>query len=99
MAFPKARAKVGSEVVSDGWKDADVSGADPAKPDQVPFPQLYARTVRFTLGEPRSFSVAPDGGRVVFLRSKSGTDRAHGLWLFDVATGEERCVADPAVLL
>jgi dipeptidyl-peptidase 4 len=99
MAFPKARAKVGSEVVNDGWKDADVSGADPAKPDHVPFPRFYARTVRFTLGEPRSFSVAPDGGRVVFLRSRSGTDRAQGLWLFDVATGEERCVADPTVLL
>jgi hypothetical protein len=38
-----------------------------AAPDS--FPRQHARTRRFTLGVPRRFSVAPDGGRVVFLRS------------------------------
>ena len=38
------------------------------------FPRQQARTRRFTLGAPRSFQVSPDGCRVVFLRSKSGTD-------------------------
>ena len=32
-------------------------------------PRQHARTQRFTLGAPRAFTVAPDGARVVFLRS------------------------------
>ncbi|MEV8095023.1 prolyl oligopeptidase family serine peptidase [Kitasatospora sp. NPDC085879] len=63
------------------------------------FPRQYARTLRYTVGAPRSFAVAPDGGRVVFLRSGSGRDRANKLWTLDPATGEERIAADPAVLL
>ncbi|MFJ8433802.1 prolyl oligopeptidase family serine peptidase [Kitasatospora sp. NPDC094019] len=63
------------------------------------FPRQYARTLRYTVGAPRSFSVAPDGSRVVFLRSPSGGDRANLLWTLDTATGEERIAADPAVLL
>ncbi|WP_030062562.1 MULTISPECIES: S9 family peptidase [Streptomyces] len=63
------------------------------------FPRQYARTLRYTVGAPRSFSVAPDGSRVVFLRSRSGSDRANLLWILDTATGEERIAADPAVLL
>ncbi|MFE7564380.1 prolyl oligopeptidase family serine peptidase [Kitasatospora sp. NPDC057500] len=63
------------------------------------FPRQYARTLRYTVGAPRSFSVAPDGSRVVFLRSLSGSDRANLLWTLDTATGEERIAADPAVLL
>ena len=60
------------------------------------FPRQYARTVRFTLGRPRSVTVADDG-RVVFLRSASGSDRANALHVLD---GEsERLVADPAALL
>ncbi|MEU6231794.1 prolyl oligopeptidase family serine peptidase [Kitasatospora sp. NPDC047058] len=63
------------------------------------FPRQYARTLRYTVGAPRSFSVASDGSRVVFLRSRSGSDRANLLWTLDTATGEERIAADPAVLL
>ncbi|MFJ7066875.1 prolyl oligopeptidase family serine peptidase [Streptomyces sp. NPDC101115] len=66
---------------------------------QVSFPRQYARTQRFTLGAPRGFSVAPDGGRVVFVRSGSGTDRSHRLWVLDLDEGVERLAADPAVLL
>ncbi|MFD0370267.1 prolyl oligopeptidase family serine peptidase [Streptomyces sp. NPDC127114] len=66
---------------------------------RVSFPRQYARTQRFTLGAPRGFSVAPDGGRVVFLRSGSGTDRSHRLWVLDLDEGGERLAADPAVLL
>ncbi|WP_149826526.1 S9 family peptidase [Streptomyces tailanensis] len=54
------------------------------------FPRRHARTQRFTLGAPRAFSVAPDGSRVVFLRSASGTDRANKLWVLDVPDGDER---------
>ncbi|MGA5523274.1 prolyl oligopeptidase family serine peptidase [Streptomyces pseudogriseolus] len=63
------------------------------------FPRRHARTLRFTLGAPRSFSVAPDGSRVVFLRSDSGTDRANALWVLDTDGGGERVAADPRALL
>ena len=63
------------------------------------FPRLAARTMNFRLGLPRGFEVSPDGQRVVFLRAPSGTDRAHALWVYDVASGSERLVADPAALL
>ncbi|GGW63653.1 S9 family peptidase [Streptomyces griseoloalbus] len=63
------------------------------------FPRRHARTQRFTLGAPRSFTVAPDGSRVVFLRSASGTDRANSLWVLDTEGGRERVAADPRALL
>ncbi|WP_037676289.1 S9 family peptidase [Streptomyces griseus] len=63
------------------------------------FPRRHARTQRFSLGAPRSFTVAPDGSRVVFLRSASGTDRAGALWVLDPADGRERVAADPYALL
>lgn len=65
----------------------------------VSFPQQYARTQRFTLGAPRAFRVSPQGDRVAFLRSSSGTDRATCLWCLDVDSGVERLVADPTALL
>ncbi|WP_327431506.1 prolyl oligopeptidase family serine peptidase [Streptomyces sp. NBC_01236] len=67
--------------------------------EPLSFPRRYARTQRFTSGAPRAFTVSPDGSRVVFLRSGSGTDRAHQLWVLDVAQGAERVAADPAALL
>ncbi|MEU4655389.1 prolyl oligopeptidase family serine peptidase [Streptomyces sp. NPDC023723] len=63
------------------------------------FPKRHARTQRFTLGAPRSFTVAPDGSRVAFLRSAAGPDRANALWVLDPASGEERLAADPRALL
>ncbi|MFI2201465.1 prolyl oligopeptidase family serine peptidase [Streptomyces sp. NPDC020192] len=63
------------------------------------FPRRHARTQRFTLGAPRSFTVAPDGSRVAFLRSGSGGDRANSLWIMDLPDGTERPAADPRTLL
>jgi dipeptidyl-peptidase-4 len=67
------------------------------------FPRQQARTKRFSLGAPRSFQVSPDGTRVAFLRSGSGTDPATCLWMLDLpadadgqANGVERLVADPS---
>lgn len=57
---------------------------------QLSFPRQHARTQRFTLGAPRAFTVSPDGARVTFLRSASGTDRVNSLWVLDLedpATG------------
>ncbi|MER8047021.1 alpha/beta fold hydrolase [Streptomyces sp. NPDC094032] len=67
--------------------------------DSLSFPRRYARTQRFTLGAPRAFSVSPDGERVVFVRSASGTDRSHALWVLDPSDGSERLAADPRALL
>lgn len=75
------------------------------RPDESPaprlsFPRQSARTQRFTLGAPRAFTVAPDGSRVVFLRSPSETERANQLWVLDLSDGaEERLAADPGLLL
>lgn len=71
----------------------------PARTDAVSFPRLQARTARFTLGEPRTMTVTRDGSRVLFVRTASGTDRTGILWSFDVTTGAERKLADPADLL
>ncbi|MFI5628340.1 prolyl oligopeptidase family serine peptidase [Streptomyces sp. NPDC051664] len=69
---------------------------------KLSFPRQHARTQRFTLGAPRAFTVSPDGQRVIFLRSASGTDRSNKLWMLDLAadgTPKERVVADPGTLL
>ena len=63
------------------------------------FLRLQARTARFTLGRPRGFTVSPDGARVLFLRSRGGTDRATCLWSYQVAAGTEVLLADPVELL
>ena len=66
--------------------------------ERLPYPVLYARTARFTLGRPRGFTVSGDGARVVFLRSRGGLDKLTCLWVYDVAAARERLVADPAAL-
>ncbi|MGW0661328.1 prolyl oligopeptidase family serine peptidase [Streptodolium elevatio] len=68
---------------------------------EITFPRQYARTQRFTLGVPRAFTITGGGGTgatVLFLRSRSGEDRATCLWAYSPGSGE-RIVADPAVLL
>ncbi|HEX3812212.1 MAG TPA: prolyl oligopeptidase family serine peptidase [Mycobacteriales bacterium] len=64
----------------------------------ISFPRQHARTRRFTLGVPRAFTVSPDGQRVFFLRTKSGVDPVTCLWRYDVPTGAETLLADPAAL-
>ncbi len=59
------------------------------------FPRQYARTRGFSLGLPRAFRIADDGSRVTFLRSRAGDDTVAGLWVLDVATGEERELFHP----
>lgn len=57
------------------------------------YPRQYARTHRFAFGAPNTFTVSPDGQRVLFLRTRSSTDAASGLWLLE--DGAERLVYDP----
>ncbi len=58
------------------------------------FPRQYAATRRFSLGVPRAFTISPDGCRVAFLRSRSGTDPVNCLWVLDLDSGTERLAAD-----
>jgi dipeptidyl-peptidase-4 len=66
---------------------------------RVDYPELAARTRRFSYGTPRAVSVSADGDRVVFLRSAGPEDPVDRLWVYDVGTGTERLIADPADLL
>ena len=62
------------------------------------FPRQQARTRRFSLGIPRNFSIAADGSRIAFVRTRSGSQQSGCLWLLDVAGGAEHLIADPAML-
>src|SRR5262245_20358616 len=71
------------------------------------FPRQQARTRRFSLGAPRSFEISADGSRIVFLRSKGGSDPVTCLWVLDLAgnpdspdrvAGSERLVVDPVTI-
>jgi dipeptidyl-peptidase 4 len=62
-------------------------------------PRQLARTQRFTLGAPDNFTVAKDGARVLFLRSRAGDDPVSCLWVLETGSGAERLLADPAELL
>jgi dipeptidyl-peptidase-4 len=75
------------------WQDRDVTATRAER--TASFPRRSAATRGFRLGAPRSFTLSPDGRRVVFLRSANGDDPVNRLWVLDVATGEERCVLDP----
>lgn len=55
------------------------------------FPRQFARTRRFSLGVPSRFTVSPDGERVLFVRSASGSDPRGLLWLYE--NGAERILA------
>jgi dipeptidyl-peptidase-4 len=76
------------------WQDQQVSTPTAASS----FPRRQAATRGFRLGAPRSFTISPDGRRVVFLRSPAGDNPSTALWTLDATTGEERCVLDPSTI-
>jgi len=61
------------------------------------FPRQQARTRRFSLGVPRAFTpvVGPDGPRVLFLQTGSGSDPVTCLKQHDPATGVTSTLVDP----
>src|SRR2546423_1043106 len=80
-------------------RPSSAPGAAARHHERMEYPELAARTRKFSYGAPRAISVAADGSRVVFLRSGGPEDPADRLHVLDVATGTERLVADPAALL
>lgn len=94
---PDAPASPDVPTSPDAPTSPDVPTSLDARSDS--FPRLSARTQRFTLGEPRNVTVSADGRRIMFLRSRGGTDPVNCLWVVDAATGEERLAADPNELL
>ena len=65
------------------------------------YPALAAITRRFSAGEPRTFTVAPDGASVCFLRAPSAFDPVLSLWVADLSGDApvERLVVDAASVL
>jgi dipeptidyl-peptidase-4 len=61
------------------------------------YPRQRARTRAFRLGAPRAFT--PSDERVVFLRSKAGSDPLTCLWSWDLESRTERLIVDPADIL
>jgi len=72
-------------------------------PSDLTYPRQRARTRGFRLGVPRQATPSPDGLRVVFVRSASGTDPVGDLWVLDIdataQTAAERRVVDARSLL
>jgi dipeptidyl-peptidase 4 len=66
---------------------------------RVEYPELAARTRRFSYGAPRSVTVSADGKRVIYLRSLGPEDPVDRLWVYDVNEGAERLIGDPSALL
>jgi len=66
---------------------------------QLSFPRHSAKTLRFTLGAPRTFTLSADGFRTLFVRSSSGTDRIGRLYQYDIRTDVEELLVDPLHLL
>lgn len=73
---------------------------DDTSPAELSYPRQEALTRRFQLGRPRGFTIAPDGSRVVFIRSAGGRDPRGSLWVAEASDGglQERCVVDVTAL-
>jgi dipeptidyl-peptidase-4 len=59
----------------------------------------YSATDRFRSGTPRAFTITPDGGEVLFLRSTDGRSRTLDLWAYDTRTKRERLLLTATQLL
>lgn len=80
---------------------ASAASSPAVAPGERSFPALDALTRHFTVGEPRSFSLAADGTAVYFLRSKEPGDPCLHLWGVDLTAEDpqERLVVDVADIL
>ena len=63
------------------------------------FPRQNARTRRFTIGAPRSFSLSAGGDWVTFLQSNSSEDPLNKLWSWSASSGQTKVIADLETLI
>jgi dipeptidyl-peptidase-4 len=80
-------------------EQTDPTGPGGEASEPLSYPRENARTLGYSLGRPRSFTVSADGGQVLFLRSASGTERSGDLWALDLASGTERRIVSAATAL
>ena len=58
-----------------------------------------ARTRRFTIGAPRSFSLSAGGDWVTFLQSNSSEAPLNKLWAWSASSGQTKVIADLEALI
>ena len=63
------------------------------------YPERAARTGRFRFGAPRTFTLLPQRGQILFVRSAGAHSPVGDLWRFDIATGAEDLVISVADVL
>ena len=78
---------------------ANIVEAGKRKLKMETFPRQHARTRRFTVGVPRSFSIASEVNLITFLQSPSGSNPINKLWAHDPESQTSHIVADPKNLI
>ena len=78
---------------------ANIVEEDKEKKLMESFPRQNARTRRFTIGAPRSFSLSAGGDWVTFLQSNSGNDPLNKLWAWSASSGQTKIIADLETLI
>ena len=78
---------------------ANIVEAGKRKLKMETFPRQHARTRRFTVGVPRSFSIASEVNLITFLQSPSGSNPINKLWAHDPESQTSHTVADPKNLI
>ena len=78
---------------------ANIVEEDKEKKLMESFPRQNARTRRFTIGAPRSFSLSAGGDWVTFLQSNSGNDPLNKIWAWSASSGQTKIIADLETLI
>lgn len=80
---------------------ADASAAANPHPTikNLEFLEQYAATNRFRAGQPTAIKIMPDSSAVLFLRSENGRSFKQDLWMFDVASKQEKLLLTADQLL
>ena len=78
---------------------ANIVEEDKEKNLMESFPRQNARTRRFTIGAPRSFSLSAGGDWITFLQSSSSEDPLNKLWAWSASSGQTKVIADLETLI
>jgi dipeptidyl-peptidase-4 len=89
MSAITTAAMLGCGSNNTSQSDAPEPAAPPSAIADPNFLEQYAVTYRFQQGHPTSFRITPEGDAVLFLRS-TARSFVNDLWIFDVASAEER---------